>query len=167
MSVSVNGIYYDHIIDVEFSESKTVSLPEWINDSIPDIDTNVWNREVIKITYVMRVTDAEKWTLDQLLINHAFISLVDDIYEKKAIVWVKSIEAVWEGNINWNDPWRITLTLITEALYVELVELGINDWAYFKNKGEIWFNEESGGYIGYPIYITDPFSEQGGGYFNR
>jgi hypothetical protein len=41
------------------------------------------------------------------------------------------------------------------------------DWGYFKNKGEIWFNQESGSYIGYPIYMPDPFAEQGGSYLNR
>lgn len=49
-------------------------------------------------------------------------------------------------------------------------ELGVEfdeplDDAYFKVEGEIWFNEETGGYAGFPIYIPDPFSLQGGGYF--
>jgi len=49
----------------------------------------------------------------------------------------------------------------------EIINFEPLDWAYFKNKGEIWFNQESGAYIGYPIYLTDPYCIQGGGYFDR
>ena len=41
------------------------------------------------------------------------------------------------------------------------------DSGYFKNKAEVWFNQETGGYVGYPIYIPETWAEQGGGYFER
>ena len=52
-----------------------------------------------------------------------------------------------------------------EGIFIEFEE-PLDD-GYVKVKGEIWFNQESGAYIGYPIYLTDPYNLQGGGYFGR
>ena len=67
--------------------------------------------------------------------------------------------------------WRY-LRLYIISGYFEVPELPIRfeeplDNGYVKVKGEIWFNQESGGYTGYPIYLTDPYCLQGGGYFDR
>ena len=123
-SIVLDGNEYDHIIDTGFTESKVVHLPEWINDPTPDIDTNLWTRKIGVITYTLRVTDAEKWTLDQILTGHSLVILKDDIYRLKLSginVWLKSIEVEWEGNINWTNPWKVTLELITER-----IELRVN-----------------------------------------
>jgi len=164
-SIVLDGNEYDHIIDTDFTESKLVHLPEWINDPTPDIDTNLWTRKIGVITYTLRVTDSEKWTLDQLLAGHIKFDFEDPTYDIKALSWMKSINAEYEADINWSKPWRVTVELIVIEQFPEWVGYLLPvDWGYFKLFGEIWFNEESGGYSGYPIYITDPFAMQGGGY---
>lgn len=113
VSITLDGNNYDHIIDVAFVEVKTVSLPEWINDATPDIDTSVWSKKPLGIIYTLRVTDGEKWTLDQILQNHQQINLTDTTYSfTDAQVWMIELEAEWEGDINWSNPWKVTLELI-------------------------------------------------------
>ena len=64
-SINLNGNDYNHIIYADSVEINRVSLPEWINDATPDVDTNVWNLKPLKILYTLRVSNAEKWLLDQ------------------------------------------------------------------------------------------------------
>jgi len=119
LTITLDGNEYTHIIDTGFSEIKEVQLPEWINDEMPDIDTSVWNRSPLKITYLMRVTNAEKWTLDQILLGHQKVYIEDTTYNIRADVWLMGIEAIWEADINWSKPWRIEIELVTIELIFE------------------------------------------------
>lgn len=113
VSINLNGVDYDHIIDVDFTEINRASLPEWINDATPDIDTNVWNLKPLKIVYTLRVTHAEKWLLDQILTGHTSIKLTDAIYGiTNDDVFMIGLEAVCEGNINHANSWLVTIELI-------------------------------------------------------
>ena len=118
MTVTINGTDFNHIIDVVTKKASVVSLPEWINDSTPDIDTNVWNRKPYWIIYTLRVTNALKWILDQLLTGHTQVTLSDTIEGISGSYWVQSIEASWRGDKNWTNPWLITMELLTEAVIV-------------------------------------------------
>ena len=112
-TINLNGVDYDHILDVDFVEINRVSLPEWINDTTPDVDTNVWNLKPLKIIYELRVTDAEKWLLDQILTGHASVKLTDATYGiTNDDVFMIDLEAVWEGHINYANPWLITIELL-------------------------------------------------------
>jgi len=116
VSITLDGNDYDHILDVVFMESETVSLPEWINDATPDIDTNVWNKKPLIVKYILRVNNAEKWVLDQILTGHAIIKLTDNTYGiSNQDVWMIDIEAIWAGDINWTDPWEIEITLLMKV----------------------------------------------------
>lgn len=112
--ITLDGNNYTHIIGTEFAEVKRVHLPEWINiaGSDPEILTNVWNEGVLKITYMLRASDAEKWELDQDLLGHILVNLTDAFYTIDHDVWVSKITAVYERRINNSKPWRITVELI-------------------------------------------------------
>jgi len=110
--VSIDGTIYTYVIDTEFGEVKNVMLPEYINNPTSDIDTNVWNRGIFKVTYTLRLTDSEKWALDQILLSHATVKLIDDDYSIDDYVWMEELEAVYEANINWTYPWRVTVTFL-------------------------------------------------------
>lgn len=113
VSISLDGNDYDHILDVDFVEVNRVSLPEWINNATPDVDTDVWDLKPLKIVYSLRVTDAEKWVLDQILTGHSSIKLTDAIYGiTDDDVFMIELEAVWEGRINYANPWLVTIELI-------------------------------------------------------
>lgn len=113
VSINLNGIDYDHILDTDFVEINRVALPEWINDATPDVDTNVWSLKPLKIVYVLRVTDAEKWLLDQILIGHSSIKLTDATYGiTDDDVFMIDLEAVWDGEVNYANPWLMTIELI-------------------------------------------------------
>lgn len=102
----------NHIIGTEFMEMKRVMLPEYINDPTPDIDTNVWNEGAFKITYMLRVDDANKWELDQILEGHVPVSLTDAFYGISGNAWLQKITAVYEKRINSAKPWRMTIEFI-------------------------------------------------------
>ena len=113
VNITLNLVDYDHILDVDFTEINRVSLPEWINDATPDVDTDVWNLKPLKITYSLRVTHAEKWLLDQVLTGHTSIKLTDATYGiTNQDVFMIDLEAVYEGNINHANPWLVTIELI-------------------------------------------------------
>jgi len=110
--ITLNGNNYTHVIGTEFVEAKKVHLPEWVNDATPDIDTNVWNEGVFKIAYMLRVTDAEKWQLDQDLTGHVAVNLTDAFYTINHNVWVYKIRAEYDRRSNNTRPWRLTVELI-------------------------------------------------------
>ena len=110
-SVTVNYFDNDYIIDTSFPESSTISIPNWINQ-LPEINTNVWSKKTLKATYVMRVTDAEKWALDQLLISAITYTLTDIIYGIDSEYWIYSISSTWEGHNDYILPWKIEINLI-------------------------------------------------------
>lgn len=112
-SITLDGNAYDHILDTDFVETNTVALPEWINDATPDVDTNIWNLKPLKIIYALRVTHAEKWVLDQILLAHAVVVLTDAYYGLTTEnVFMIKLEALWEGDINNANPWLVTIELI-------------------------------------------------------
>jgi hypothetical protein len=110
--VTINGINYTYIIDTEFDEgSVNIDLPEWIN-AAPEFGT-IWWRDARTVIYTMRVSDAEKWVLDQLLINHVAITLTDSTYGLSGVsVWVQGIDAVYEAQNNYAKPWKLIITLL-------------------------------------------------------
>jgi hypothetical protein len=145
-----------------------VALPEWINDATPDIDTNVWSKKIETYTYTMRLSDAMKWTIDQILLNHALVLWVDDTRNfivSPRSAWLRKIDAAYEGDINFARPWKVTIELVVEGeTYIAFLPEAMG-WAYCKREGEIWFNEEYGGYLGYECYFPTITGLQGGGYF--
>ena len=113
VNINLNGNNYDHILDVSFVEINKVSLPEWINDATPDVDTTIWNLKPLKIVYTLRVSHAEKWVLDQILTGHSSVKLTDATYGiTDDDVFMIELEAEWEGDINYANPWLITIELI-------------------------------------------------------
>lgn len=111
--ITLDGNSYTHIIDTDFVEINRVSLPEWVNDATPDVDVNVWNLKPLKIIYELRVTNAEKWLLDQILTGHSSVKLTDATYGiTDDDVFMIELEAVWEGHINYANPWLVTIELI-------------------------------------------------------
>jgi len=114
MGIVLDENTYDFIIDTDFVTSSIVSIPDFIRQS-PSLDDNIWSKNVLRLVYVMRVTHAEKWILDQLLASHKLVTLVDDIYSGNGDVWVESLEEVYEGDINWSKPWKVTIEMITES----------------------------------------------------
>jgi hypothetical protein len=111
-SITLNSVEYDYIIDTEILTGENLAtLPEFINQS-PSIDTNVWNKNVERVSYTMRVTDAQKWVLDQLLVGHTVVALVDTTYGYTNNVWCSSIEAIYNRKQNDTYRWEITVELI-------------------------------------------------------
>jgi len=131
-----------------------------------------------RISMTIRLTDAQKTTLQHIFCSGLVVTITASVgttefprweytawLRKKPVTYQYSKED--SSNIR---EWITELEFVVSIFnyYTEEIEFDEPlDWAYFKDEGEIWFNEEAGGYAGYPIYITDPFAEQGGGYFER
>lgn len=111
MTVTLGGTSLTNIIDTLFTEVNKVSIQEFVNTT-PTLGTDVWSKKPMRITYIMRVTHAMKWTLDQKIIAYASVTLNDTIYSINTTVWITRIAAVWEGHINWAFPWRYEVEVI-------------------------------------------------------
>lgn len=112
-TITLNLVTYDHILNVDFIETNRVTLPEWINDAGPDVDSNVWDLSPLRVAYTLRVTNAEKWLLDQILTGHASVKLTDATYGITNLdVFMTNIEPVWDGEKNWANPWLVTIELV-------------------------------------------------------
>ena len=109
--ISLGGNTLTRVIDTLFSETSVVAIPEWVN-STPDLDMDIWSKKPLTIVYVVRVTDAMKWILDQILLAHTAINLTDTKYSINANYWLRSITATWEGSIHYAEPWGLELELI-------------------------------------------------------
>jgi len=163
-SIYINNVAYDHIIDTNFGEAKSVSTPEWINQD-PELDVNIWTKGALKIIYTLRITDAEKYVLDQLLTAHQKIFIVDDTYNIYADAWIRSINAKWEGNVNWANPWLIEIELVI----VEMLEGDYSTWT------KIWEWDFDDGVNAFPEmsitlspdYVYILYHDDGTSSFNR
>ena len=111
-SITLNLVEYDYIIDTEILTGENLAtLPEFINQS-PSVDTNVWNKNVERVSYTMRVSDAQKWVLDQLLASCTAVALVDATYGYTNNVWCTGIRAEYNRKKNDTYRWEITVELI-------------------------------------------------------
>lgn len=110
-SITLDGQTYDYIVDTLFTESSDVSESQFLNQDAVTLDETVWNKGPLKVIYVMRVTSAQKWILDQLLIAHTAVNLTDAKYGINNNVWTSKIEVEWNPN-NHNYPWTLTIDLI-------------------------------------------------------
>jgi hypothetical protein len=109
--ITLNGVDYNFVLRTDITKRSQVMLPKYINQP-PEIDTNVWSKRATVVTYEMRVTDAQKWVLDQLLEGHTTVVLVDNTYEFNDNVWLRSIDAKYARDENDTYPWRLTIELI-------------------------------------------------------
>lgn len=111
MAVTLGGASLTNIIDTLFTEINRVSIPEFVNTA-PTLGTEVWSKKPMKITYILRVTHAMKWILDQKIVAYTSITLNDTTYSINTTVWITKVAVVWEGNINWAFPWRYEIEVI-------------------------------------------------------
>jgi hypothetical protein len=109
--ITLNGVDYNFVLRTDITKRSQVMLPKYINQP-PEIDTNVWSKRATVVTYEMRVTDAQKWLLDQLLEGHTTVVLVDGTYEFNDNVWLRSIDAKYARDENDTYRWRLTIELI-------------------------------------------------------
>ena len=111
MAITLDNVNYDFILNVDIARKSNVMMPKYINQPA-ELNTNIWSKRVIVVIYEMRVTDAEKWTLDQLLIGHTIKTLVDNKYGFNNNVWLRNINAIYTKEENDVYRWRLTIELI-------------------------------------------------------
>ena len=111
MAVTLDGNTLTNIIDTLFSESSKISEPNWINQN-PELQTTVWSKKPLKVTYVLMATDDLKWEIDQIVVGASAVTLVDTIYSINDNYWLSSVSAKWAGDKNWEYSWRIEIELI-------------------------------------------------------
>ena len=81
MSVSIDTVTLntEYIIGFNINSEDIVQLPKWLNQEETIIET-FHNKEISTIEYVVRLSDSEKWDIDNILRNHELITLTDTIY---------------------------------------------------------------------------------------
>lgn len=108
----IDGNNFAHVLDASFSETNTIFEPELINQGTVEFDTGLWNRSPLGINYLIRMSSAGRWLLDQILIAHTKVNLTDEKYDINDYVWLKIIKITWNGNTNWSKPWEVELTMM-------------------------------------------------------
>lgn len=109
--VRIDNIELDFIINFDISNINYVQLPKWINQT-ESMNENFYNRTSISVSYKCRVSDANKWIIDQKFRNHAFVYLKDGIHNIfSQSAWIKRVQADWTDT-NWEREWIVTITLI-------------------------------------------------------
>jgi len=142
------------------------------------VDVGTFTIDNRKLTFIIRLTDSERTTLKNILNTNTPINIIAKVEDDQEYPqwryagWLLRVLHEYKYRVSNSNifEWEIELEFYCSGFghYINPIQFDEPlDWGYFKNKGEIWFNQESGGYLGYPIYVTDPFAEQGGGYFNR
>lgn len=114
MSVVINRYTYKNVLDVSYDHVSKSTLPKWINE-LEAINTKVWNRNIQRISYVLRVSDIEKWKLDQLLKQHRTVTIRDIPSEHYFMVWIISMGVELESKVNAKYPWKVTIEVISVA----------------------------------------------------
>jgi len=110
--ISLSGNIFNIVLDTEFGQSDVVFLPEWINDPTPNVETGLWYRTPFVVTYVLRLSHAQKWIIDQLLTGHVSFTLIDNEYGINGTFWLEEIEEEWRGEEDHSFPWLATITLV-------------------------------------------------------
>jgi hypothetical protein len=65
----------------------------WINQPVV-LDYDIWNKSVEELDYELKVTNAEKWFLDYMVVNQQTATITDSTYGLSAVnFWLKSIDA--------------------------------------------------------------------------
>jgi hypothetical protein len=111
MVVTLNAVTLNNIIDFDSSQANNVTVPLWINQN-PDIDKTVWNKTTERLTYTLRVTDAEYVLLRALQNSHALITYQDTIYGASGQVWIEKLDGDYSGDEDYYYPWVVRLILI-------------------------------------------------------
>jgi len=111
-TITIDGLQIDDVISWETIEETSVSTPSWINVSNPSdlVDENVWSRSVERITFLCRLNDDDKWTLEQSANGMSTVTLDDRGTEMT--VWIARITSKYDAKNNWSKPWLVEVELI-------------------------------------------------------
>ena len=114
MTITLQTLSMDHIIDFKSAQTNQVVIPSWINNS-PSIMSAIWNKTKEALGYTVRLTDAELYSLIQLMITHTLLDFGDSEYYgiTAKYAWVESWLAEYDGEINAIKPWKVELKIVT------------------------------------------------------
>src|SRR3989304_1458685 len=59
-TVTLDGILFDRVLDINFEETTVISTHPWINKSTPTLDDDVWNKEAERIILQVRASHENK-----------------------------------------------------------------------------------------------------------
>jgi len=114
------ALTFERVIDFEAEHTNKLAIPTWINAQ-PSLNTNVRSKTKQKLTYNPRLSDEELYTLIQLILGHELVVIDDNEYFPRTEIgwdntevdcWFEDWSAAYEGNINSEKPWNVTITLI-------------------------------------------------------
>lgn len=102
------------ILDVEYFNTTSIALPEFISTNDPEWDENVWSKNAEGFSCVIRATDTNRRDLDNFLISHELVEFTDNLYHYVeegfyGYIWFTSIELSYKGNEDWDYPWLIRM----------------------------------------------------------
>jgi hypothetical protein len=137
----IAGVNYDYVIGLDLFFSKKAQVSDFVSQSLSDIDPTVWVKKKALLVYTLRVTDYEKWTLDQLLAGHQIINVLDGNYSFYIDAWLSGLRAYREPERNWVKPWRLEVSLIALSLFDP--EPPVVDESDFLN----WIEYDTGNYL--------------------
>lgn len=112
MGIILNGVpYYNVVGNPEFEDSTTIGKDSFLNTN-PLLDSGIWSKDALQVTYNIRCTSEQKYNLKLLIKNASLVNLTDEQYAINNDVWCEDLVADYQGDVDWSYPWLITLTMI-------------------------------------------------------
>lgn len=110
--VGINNVYYDYTIAASYDNVSDVSNPEWLNQE-PSLNEDVWSKKLRNISYTMRLTDFQKYTIDKIFHTKRLAYVDDETYNRLHYVWVSSLDITYSKKENDIYPWIVEIKVIS------------------------------------------------------
>lgn len=114
-TVQIANQTLDFVTGFERDDTHPPFLPKWVNQDAA-VESYIWNECVLDLTYTCRMTNQERYYMDELFQDHQKYQFSDYIHNLFSIagndngVWISEIEVQWDDK-NWVKPWLVTIHL--------------------------------------------------------
>lgn len=104
---------YNKVLEWEEEESTDVAIKDVPTKTTGTVETEVWTATPKSYALICRLTATEKSNLETIEDSQSASSTADlkEDGVKKDDVWVEDVRCTWQGDEDWNAPWRVEIKL--------------------------------------------------------
>jgi len=115
MVVKIGIVNLNNVLRWEEDEVSGIPKKRVVGKTSPTVQAEFFTREPKIISLVMRMTKAEKQSLETLRNQFSWQQLYD--YDDTFIdwVWIEKITPMWRGDIDEDYPWEVSMSLVCSS----------------------------------------------------